>query len=134
MAVDALLIAPCGLNCGLCRAYLRPKNKCPGCRASDATKPITRTRCKIKTCETFKQGTVVFCGDCAHFPCQNLLNLDQRYRLKYHLSLIENLKNIKELGLVKFLADEKIKWTCAHCGGTICIHNSTCNQCGHHRA
>jgi hypothetical protein len=26
------LIAPCGMNCGVCMAYLREKNKCPGCR------------------------------------------------------------------------------------------------------
>jgi uncharacterized radical SAM superfamily Fe-S cluster-containing enzyme len=26
------LIAPCGMNCSICSAYLREKNKCPGCR------------------------------------------------------------------------------------------------------
>jgi len=27
-------IAACGINCGTCRAYLRERNKCRGCRAS----------------------------------------------------------------------------------------------------
>jgi hypothetical protein len=26
------LIAFCGMNCTLCMAYLRDKNRCPGCR------------------------------------------------------------------------------------------------------
>ena len=30
------LIAPCGMNCGICYGYLREKNKCPGCRKRDA--------------------------------------------------------------------------------------------------
>ena len=26
------LIAPCGMNCGICKYYYREKDKCPGCR------------------------------------------------------------------------------------------------------
>ena len=44
------LIAPCGMNCGICRAYLREKNKCPGCRGSDENKLSSRVNCKIKNC------------------------------------------------------------------------------------
>ncbi len=29
------IIAPCGMNCSICMAYLRGKNKCPGCRGID---------------------------------------------------------------------------------------------------
>lgn len=38
------LIAPCGMNCSICMAYLREKNKCPGCRGNDIDKPITRVK------------------------------------------------------------------------------------------
>lgn len=31
VSFDKSLIAPCGMNCGTCIAYLRDKNKCPGC-------------------------------------------------------------------------------------------------------
>ena len=44
------LIAPCGMNCGICMAYLREKKKCPGCRVADTNKAITVIRCKIKNC------------------------------------------------------------------------------------
>ncbi len=33
--MDVSLIAPCGMNCGICLAYLRTKNVCPGCRVND---------------------------------------------------------------------------------------------------
>ena len=37
---DPDLIAPCGMNCNICMAYLREKNKCPGCREIDINKSI----------------------------------------------------------------------------------------------
>ena len=52
------LIAPCGMNCGICMAYLREKNKCPGCRGDDTNKPVTRVGCKIKNCEAIQKGRV----------------------------------------------------------------------------
>ena len=51
ISLNEILIAPCGMNCCVCMAYLREKNKCPGCRGTDVNKPITRVRCKLKTCE-----------------------------------------------------------------------------------
>jgi len=32
---DTSFIAPCGMNCGIYQAYLRDKNKYPGCRGAD---------------------------------------------------------------------------------------------------
>lgn len=48
--MEPTLIAPCGINCGICRAYLREKNKCPGCRLFNAQEPVSIARCKIKNC------------------------------------------------------------------------------------
>ncbi len=96
------LIAPCGMNCGICMAYLREKNKCPGCRGTDINKPITRIKCKIKTCEVFQEAKSKFCFQCESFPCDNLKRLDKRYRTKYNMSMIENLENIKNSGIRKF--------------------------------
>ena len=96
---NIMLIAPCGMNCGICMAFLRKKNKCAGCRGSDEKKPVTRTNCKIKTCDTIKKSSVQFCFACADFPCENLKKLDKRYRNKYNMSMIENLKNINKNGI-----------------------------------
>ncbi len=126
---ETLLVAQCGMNCAVCIAYLRKNNKCPGCRAPNEKKPKTRVTCKIKTCEFFKNPEAKFCYQCPNFPCANLKHLDKRYRTKYHMSEIENLENIKKMGLAKFLSDEKARWTCPACGGTICVHSGQCVNC-----
>ncbi|WP_135606565.1 DUF3795 domain-containing protein [Methanococcoides sp. NM1] len=127
---DLSLIAPCGMNCGICIAYLRDKNKCPGCRGSDINKPVTRTKCKIKNCPPFKRDKLQFCFECEKFPCDKLKHLDERYRTKYNMSMVENLENIKELSLKEFVKNEKKRWTCSECGGTICVHRRYCYSCG----
>lgn len=124
------LIAPCGMNCGVCMAYLRDKNKCSGCRGSTIDKPRTRLECKIKNCEHFQNVNSGFCFQCQKFPCDRLKHLDQRYRTKYGMSMIENLENIRKFGIRKFLVSEKTRWTCPECGGTICVHNRYCSSCG----
>ena len=124
------LIAPCGMNCAICMAYLREKNKCPGCRGTDINKPLTRVKCKIKNCVTFKNGNSKYCFQCGTFPCDKLEHLDKRYRTKYGMSMIENLENIKRSGIRRFVKSEKGRWACVECGGTICIHNGHCYTCG----
>jgi hypothetical protein len=123
------LIAPCGMNCGVCIAHLRENNKCPGCRFPDAHKPVTRVRCKIKTCDIIRKGDATFCFECKKFPCDALKHLDKRYRTKYHMSMIENLEYIKKLGLQKFIVNEQVRWACPECNGTICVHNRQCFPC-----
>jgi len=124
------LIAPCGMNCSICMAYLRKKNKCPGCRKFNKKEPITIAKCKIKNCTTFKKSKLKFCFECEEFPCKNLKHLDKRYRTKYNMSMIENLGNIKKFGIKEFFKNEKIRWACSKCGGTINVHRGYCNNCG----
>lgn len=126
---NVLLIAPCGMNCGICMAFLRSKNKCPGCRGADDSKPITRTNCKIKNCSNFQDRKTKFCFNCKRYPCDRLRHLDKRYRNKYYMSMIENLEYIKKYGLVKFNKKEIIRWACSECGGTICAHSGYCSSC-----
>jgi hypothetical protein len=122
-------VAPCGLNCSCCRAYLRPNNKCPGCREDDARKPVTRVNCKIKTCAEIPSGRQ-FCGGCGAYPCAALKQLDKRYRTRYGLSAIANLASIEDAGIEAFLAADQAKWTCPGCGGTVCMHTGQCSTCG----
>jgi hypothetical protein len=123
------LIAPCGMNCGICMAYLREKNKCPGCRGDDTNKPITRIKCKIRSCKFFLNNKARYCFKCKKVPCDSLKHLDKRYRTKYAMSMIDNLEDIKRLGIRKFIKKEKIKWACPECNGTICVHNRKCYTC-----
>lgn len=128
------LIAPCGMNCGLCVSYLAMKNDlnskgfskkyCPGC--------IPRGKhCTFmsKQCELVGKGLVRFCYECGDFPCTRLRDLDKRYRTKYHMSMIGNLEYIRDQGTERFLDTEKTKWSCSECGGMICCHNGLCFTC-----
>ncbi len=133
--MEEQLIAPCGMNCGLCVSYLAMKtdlNKrgfakkyCPGCR-------LRGKNCTFmaQQCELVGKGLVRFCYECDTFPCRRLKDLDKRYRTKYHMSMIENLEFIKEHGTDEFLEKEEAKWSCPECGGTICCHNGLCLKCG----
>ena len=124
------LIAPCGMNCSICMAYLREKNRCLGCRGNDELKPVSCVRCIIKNCEILKKLKLDFCSDkCEKYPCKRLKNLDKRYRTKYNMSMIENLQNIKKDGIRKFVMNEKVRWACPECGGTICVHRGYCFSC-----
>jgi len=128
-SIDKQLIAQCGMNCGVCMAYLREKNKCPGCRWPNANKPVTRVRCKIKNCKGFQKGKVKFCFECKNFPCDDLEHLDNRYKKKYDMSMIKNLKKIEEKGIQKFLEDQHKKYKCPKCNGMISVHNKKCYSC-----
>lgn len=126
---DLSLIAPCGMNCGLCRAYLRDKKKCPGCNGIDVGKPASCIKCQIRNCANIQASESKFCYDCNKFPCTRMKQLDKRYRINYAMSMIENLAQIKNLGMDEFIMNEKIKWTCTNCGGTICVHKGYCINC-----
>lgn len=123
------LIAPCGMNCGICVAYLRENNKCPGCRGEDSGKPITRIRCKIKNCKSNQSNEARYCFKCERFPCNSLRQLDKRYRTKYNMSMIGNLEDIKKIGIRAFVRNESVRWACPKCNGTICVHNKECYDC-----
>ena len=124
------MIAPCGMNCGICKGYLREKKKCPGCRRNNTSNSSSRVRCIIKNCEVIKTNQSGFCYECQKYPCRRLKQLDKRYRTKYSMSMIENLESIKATGLSAFVEKEKKRWHCAKCGGVICVHRGYCHDCG----
>ncbi|MBP7497381.1 MAG: DUF3795 domain-containing protein [Bacteroidales bacterium] len=124
-----LLIAPCGMNCGICLAYLRDKNNCFGCWGDNADKPIYCSRCIIMNCELLGKTKSKFCYECQKFPCKRLKQLDKRYKTKYNMSMLENLNSIKINGLKSFVTSEKERWLCHKCGGSICVHRGYCLSC-----
>ncbi len=125
------LIAPCGMNCRLCMAYIRDKKSCPGCRADDTGKAKSCAQCKIKNCQQLAQGNYQFCYQCDDYPCQLIRHIDKRYRTKYGMSMIENLQSIKQDGIDYFIEREKEKWLCPECGDYLCVHYAQCRTCGH---
>jgi hypothetical protein len=125
------LIAPCGINCGTCMAFLRAKNKCYGCWVDFDSKRKTCNECKIKNCELLTKTSSKLCYECKVFPCERIKHIDKRYRNKYRASLIDNLITIKENGIPYFLELEVKKWTCPSCGSTTSIHRKQCMVCSY---
>lgn len=128
------LIAPCGMDCGVCKVYLATvrsdvKGKgCLGCRPR-------RKKCAYLKgiCELIRNERITFCFECAVFPCAHLKTIDKRYVTRYDTSFISNLLIIKEKGLAAFLLGEEKRWRCSRCGGAVSIHDGTCYDCGNKR-
>jgi len=129
------LIAPCGMNCSLCVAYIFGKNDlnkkgfhkkyCPGCipRGKNCMFALSNH------CDLIGKGKVRFCYECNTFPCEGLKRLDKRYKTKYNMSMIDNLNYIKDNGMDKFLLKDTNKWKCSSCGDLKCCHNNLCLNC-----
>ena len=112
------LTAPCGMNCGVCKAFLRERNPCHGCNDTEENKPKTIVNCRMRVCG---KRTGKFCCDCAEFPCEPLRHLDHRYRTKYGMSEIENLQFIRDNGIRKFVERERQRWISEE--GVFCVHD-----------
>lgn len=124
------LIAPCGMNCGICIGHLREKKPCGGCfMLDDANKPGNCRSCSITNCRHLANTASGFCYDCDIYPCARLKRLDKRYRSKYGMSMIENLELIQKSGIEAFLENEQERWTCSECGAVLCVHRKYCLTC-----
>ena len=62
-------------------------------------------------------------------PCENLDHLDRRYRSHYDMSVVENIREIKENGIEKFLENQEEKYSCPECGDVVSVHNGKCYTC-----
>jgi len=130
------LIAPCGMNCGICMSYLALKNEvpkrpyivsyCKGCRPRDKKCAFLKKRCK-----KLLNHEVEFCFECEDFPCESLKHLDNKYKkaYEYPYSFIKTLKMIKEIGIEETLQKLENQHTCKKCGQNLCIHNNLCYNC-----
>lgn len=131
---ETALIAPCGMNCALCSGYLALKNNarnkgikmiaCAGCRPRDKKCAFLKEKCA-----KLAKGEVTFCYECTSFPCHSLKTIDERYKARYRMSMIENLNYIKENGLAKFIENQERTWKCPNCGEFISCHNGLCFKC-----
>jgi hypothetical protein len=130
------LIAPCGMNCGICKAFFLaysrgvPKQRgkvthCTGC--------IPRNKnCFIKRgCKKLAKNEVRFCFECEVLPCKNLDRVDRRYRQRYGMSMVENLRELKEKGVEEFLRIQREKYRCPECGDVVSVHDGKCYVCGY---
>lgn len=124
------ILAPCGINCRLCLANQRKKNRCDGCYAEYGVRAKHCETCKIKLCEGHGGKQTPLCIECEKFPCKRMKHIDARYIKGYGVSLIQNQEKYKNLGAEAFIEEEKRIWICGTCGESLCIHREVCQKCG----
>jgi hypothetical protein len=118
------LIAHCGMNCAICIAYLRDKNKCPGCKFQGKPNSKFFKKCSIKNCNIIKDNKWKCCSPkCEKFPCKRLKDIDKRYKTKYNMSMVDNLNIIDSDGINKFIKQQKSKYIKSK--KIFCIHKKT---------
>lgn len=135
--MDEKLIAPCGMNCGICDRYLAyshqlPKKSkksrkivyCIGCRPRDKNCSFIK-----KKCVNGKIYKIDFCFECEIFPCENLKIIAKKGKETLNYDLVENLYLIQEKGISRFIENQEKIFKCDKCGDTICIYNQKCYSC-----
>jgi hypothetical protein len=130
----ARLIAPCGMYCGVCGAYLAYSHDVP--RKRGAIVHCTGCRARGKRCAYLKghcpplaSGDVDFCFECVDYPCARLQHLDSRYRRDYGMSLIDNLDLVRGAGVQALVERQQTRFGCARCGQLQSVHNQKCYVC-----
>ena len=85
------MIPCCGVFCGGCTFYTRPKPRCSG-----ASSRCAERKCGLYSCCVEKKG-FRYCFECATFPCNRFKKFAETW-LKLGQDLIANQNFIKESG------------------------------------
>lgn len=111
------LVAPCGIDCGICEMYTckdspemieyfvskgvsRDELPCKGCIAVNGKCPMMGSDCETYSCA--KQKQVSSCSSCNDFPCEKLAPSADRANILPHNMKVFNLSMIKKMGLDGF--------------------------------
>ena len=82
--ITAEMIAPCGLDCSLCKRALAEANPCPGCHGPNENKPeFCAERCGIILCRKRIERAYQYCDECPDYPCADVMEKETRYTSKY---------------------------------------------------
>jgi hypothetical protein len=126
LKMEPKLIAHCGINCAVCYRFIQKANSCPGCLIGIGKK-LPHPKCEIRACAI--HHVIVHCYECPEFPCEKIVHLNTIYTKQYGLSLILNNYSMKNGGISRFLASERIKWECPNCHGRLSVHLPDCPYC-----
>ena len=127
------MIAPCGLDCSLCRHAITDEKHCRGCNGPDEDKiEFCRTGCGIVLCSKRRENGYRFCDECPDYPCEDVMEKEIRYSSGYphRESPLTNIRMIREMGMEAFLSLEDSRWSCPSCGRLYSVHLKDCPHCG----
>jgi len=128
------LVAPCGINCGACKAYLaysrgvpRERGKvthCSGCRERKKNCAFLK-----RDCEKLRKEKIEFCFECPDMPCAKLERLDESYRRRFNRGPVDDLLEMRANGVNAFIAAQRKRLMCPECGDVLSIHDGKCYRC-----
>ena len=150
--VDTNLVAVCGLYCGACSIYRATQDenepvlkdfaegltartgkqfsiddvRCDGCLCQGRLDLWCRN-CQMRSCKQLQSGKVR-CSDCEEFPCSRLTNF-KNDGMKHHIEIIDNLENIRKIGIEAWAAQEEKRWTCPKCKKVLSWYDPCCPNC-----
>ena len=125
-------VAPCGVYCRACPSF---KKSCNGCGSENRNQERkSKWGCRIRVC-CFEKKNFSFCYECEEFPCKvhsKKLSASHKgdKRFQYRHEVPSNLERIKKIGVQKWLEEQKTRWQCPNCHGTIKFYHYTCSDCG----
>jgi len=136
---NEILVAPCGLYCGACRAYLaslenndqskpgaKPSTPCDGCLGGGRA-PAHISKCEIRSCAAKKTKTGR-CSECAEFPCKIITNFNND-GVQHHSEVLANLGQLRKMGIKDWAKYEDDRWTCSKCRTKQSWYDAECPQC-----
>ena len=122
----------CGIYCGACTLALNGQKatdaaeiKCLGCKSKKTADHCTK--CDIKRCA--KEKNVEVCSDCKEYPCDQLKAFHHNGS-DYRLVAAHSLETIHEVGVQKWLTQQKTRWTCHKCKAHFGFQDKVCPRCG----
>ncbi|MEA2066589.1 MAG: DUF3795 domain-containing protein [Thermotogota bacterium] len=84
--------------------------------------------CELKQCAL--DHHVEVCSECNEYPCEKL----QAFKnddSPHHSAIFKNLDSLKELGIKKWLENQKNRWSCPQYGTSFSWYDRECEECGH---
>jgi hypothetical protein len=127
----------CGIYCGGCLCNIAQESgnvEEIAKKLNRSVEQLTCTNCKTEqhqdccfvTCCTAKR--LNNCSECPEMPCAEVTKFaNDGY--KHHAVIITNLNRIREIGLEKWLSEQKKEHTCPHCGARTGWSYIICDKC-----
>lgn len=111
------LVAPCGIDCGICemhtckdnpdmlnyfvsKGYPKAELPCKGCNAVKGKCPVIQSECETYHC--VKDKKLTSCSACNDFPCEKLSPSADKADILPHNMKVYNLATNKRIGVEEF--------------------------------
>ena len=101
--------APCGLYCSNCPTGQNGTGPHVCCTEEYCPSPLEDKTCEVYQCCVVERG-LNDCSECTDFPCVMLLRFSRDAQHPERLPAILNLQRRKDLGLERWLAEERTFW------------------------